>query len=195
MVKNTKGGNKHKKMARKQMGEEMEEKVRYSTCAEEIYASVAKVYGNGRILVTCNDSIDRLCVIRKKFKGRNKRNNQIQIGTYVLIGKRDWNSVSNGKMETTDLLYVYSNSQAGKLKRSDAVNDKVLSQNERHHQENSNEQQASNFFEEEEEETEEESNVDFVEEKNDNGEYFTFNYPSSEEEEEEERGDTFIDSI
>jgi len=196
MVKNTKGGNKHKKMARKQIGEQMEEKVRFSTCSQEIYASVARIYGNGRILVTCNDGIERLCVIRKKFKGRNKRNNQIQIGTYILIGKRDWNSVSTGKIETTDLLYVYSNEQSGKLKRNDAVNDKILSKNERHHQENSNDQQASNFFEEEEEEEteEEESNVDFVEENNDNGEYFTFNYQSSDEEE-DKRGDTFIDSI
>lgn len=184
MVRNTKGGNKHKKMARKQLGEPVEEKVRYSTCSEEIYASVAKVFGNGRVLVTCNDGVERICVIRKKFKGRNKRSNQIQIGTYVLIGKREWNSVSLDKMETTDLLYVYSISQANKLKRNDTINTKVLSQNERHQQETSNDQQAFNFFEEEEEEEEEESNVEFVEEKKETGDYFTFDYPSSEEEEE-----------
>ena len=89
MVKNTKGGSKHKKMARKQAGPPVEEKIRYSSCEDEIYGSVAKIYGNGRILVTCNDNIERLCVIRKKFKGRNKRNNEINIGAYILITK-EW---------------------------------------------------------------------------------------------------------
>ena len=132
MVKNTKGGSKHKKMARRNAEPPVEEKIRYASCPDEIYASVAKVYGNGRVLVTCNDGIERLCVIRKKFKGRNKRSNEISIGSYILIGARGWKSVSDDKLETTDLLYVYSQNQAHKLKYDDVINVKLLMVNEKH---------------------------------------------------------------
>jgi initiation factor 1A len=191
MVKNTKGGSKHKKMARKQAGPPVEEKIRYSSCEEEMYASVARIYGNGRILVTCNDGVERLCVIRKKFKGRNKRSNEISLGTYLLVGKREWNSVSENKLETTDLLYVYSQNQANKLKYQDVINTKFLMVNEKYnHNEGAKNQQENNnlhFLDEEEggeggEEEEEE--ICFQESnENKNEPYFEFNYSSSEEEE------------
>lgn len=183
MVKNVKGGNKHKKMARKQFGEPVEEKIRYSSCEDEIYGSVAKIYGNGRILVTCNDNIERLCVIRKKFKGRNKRNNEINIGAYILIGKRSWNSDIEGKLETTDLLYVYSSQQANKLKYQNVINQKVLSVNERNVEEDKQPQENTYFYDEEKLE-DEENIVEFKEDEEKDKPYFEFNYSSSEEEEE-----------
>jgi initiation factor 1A len=183
MVKNVKGGNKHKKMARKQFGEPVEEKIRYSSCEDEIYGSVAKIYGNGRILVTCNDNIERLCVIRKKFKGRNKRNNEINIGAYILIGKRSWNSNIEGKLETTDLLYVYSSQQANKLKYQNVINQKVLSVNERNVEEDKQPQENTYFYDEEKLE-DEENIVEFKEDEEKDKPYFEFNYSSSEEEEE-----------
>lgn len=182
MVKNVKGGNKHKKMARKQFGEPVEEKIRYSSCEDEIYGSVAKIYGNGRILVTCNDNVERLCVIRKKFKGRNKRNNEINIGAYILIGKRSWNSDIEGKLETTDLLYVYSSQQANKLKYQNVINQKILSVNERNVEEDKQPQENTYFYDEEKSE-DEENIVEFKQEEKDKP-YFEFNYSSSEEEEE-----------
>jgi len=130
MVKNTKGGNKHKKMARKSTAPTSQEKIRFSSCEDEIYASVAKIYGNGRILVTCNDNIERQCVIRKKFRGKNKRHNEVSIGTYVLVGKREWETTSTNK-EVTDLLYVYSSEQVMGLKKNQVINSKVLSCNEK----------------------------------------------------------------
>ena len=186
MVKNVKGGNKHKKMARKQFGEPVEEKIRYSSCEDEIYGSVAKIYGNGRILVTCNDNIERLCVIRKKFKGRNKRNNEINIGAYILIGKRSWNSNIEGKLETTDLLYVYSSQQANKLKYQNVINQKVLSVNERNVEEDKQPQENTYFYDEEKLE-DEENIVEFKEDEEKDKPYFEFNYSSSEEEEEENK--------
>ena len=183
MVKNVKGGNKHKKMARKQFGEPVEEKIRYSSCEDEIYGSVAKIYGNGRILVTCNDNVERLCVIRKKFKGRNKRNNEINIGAYILIGKRSWNSDIEGKLETTDLLYVYSSQQANKLKYQNVINQKVLSVNERNVEEDKQPQENTYFYDEEKLE-DEENIVEFKEDEEKDKPYFEFNYSSSEEEEE-----------
>lgn len=185
MVKNIKGGSKHKKMARRQAGPPVEEKIRYSSCNEEIYASVARIYGNGRILVTCNDGIERLCVIRKKFKGRNKRSNEISLGTYLLVGKREWNSVSENKLETTDLLYVYSENQANKLKYQDVINTKILMTNEKYNDNNNKKSQEENsnlYFIDED--TKEEEELCFQEDnEKQNEEYFVFNYSSSEEEE------------
>lgn len=185
MVKNTKGGSKHKKMARKQAGPPVEEKIRYSSCEEEVYASVAKIYGNGRVLVTCNDGVERLCVIRKKFKGRNKRSNEISLGTYLLVGKREWNSVSENKLETTDLLYVYSENQANKLKYQDVINTKILMTNEKYNDNNNKKSQEENsnlYFIDED--TKEEEELCFQEDnEKQNEEYFVFNYSSSEEEE------------
>lgn len=129
MVKNTKGGSKHKKMARKSNGPVFQEKIRFSTCEDEIYATVAKIYGNGRILVTCNDNVERQCVIRKKFRGKNKKYNEVCVGTYVLVGKREWETKSD--KEVTDLLYVYSNEQSIVLKKNQIINTNILSVNER----------------------------------------------------------------
>jgi initiation factor 1A len=130
MVKNVKGGSKHKKMARRTVNHSTQsEKVRVSECEDEIYASVSKLYGNGRVSVTCNDNVERNCVIRKKFRGKNKsRGNELRIGTYVLVGRRGFES--GKEKEVTDLLYVYSNDQVLKLKKMEEINNKFLSKNE-----------------------------------------------------------------
>ena len=121
MVKNTKGGSKHKKMARKTTDQNISrERVRYSTCDDEIYGSVAKLYGNGRILVTCNDGTEKQCVIRKKFRGKNKRGNEVAIGSYILVGRREWEKNKVG-VEVTDLLYVYSHEQTSILKKKQTL--------------------------------------------------------------------------
>lgn len=130
MVKNVKGGSKHKKMSRRTVNHSTQsEKVRVSDCEDEIYAFVSKLYGNGRVSVTCNDNVERNCVIRKKFRGKNKsRGNELRIGTYVLVGRRGFES--GKEKEVTDLLYVYSNDQVLKLKKMDELNTKFLSKNE-----------------------------------------------------------------
>ena len=135
MVKNVKGGSKHKKMARRTVNHSTQsEKVRVSDCEDEIYASVSKLYGNGRVSVTCNDNVERNCVIRKKFRGKNKsRGNELRIGTYVLVGRREFES--GKEKEVTDLLYVYSNEQVLKLKKMEEINNKFLSKNENNYEE------------------------------------------------------------
>ena len=105
-----------------------------SECEDEIYASVSKLYGNGRVSVTCNDNVERNCVIRKKFRGKNKsRGNELRIGTYVLVGRREFES--GKEKEVTDLLYVYSNDQVLKLKKMEEINNKFLSKNENNYEE------------------------------------------------------------
>ena len=109
MVKNTKGGSGHKKYARKnQGGGGGTNKTRLSQDPLEIYALCTKVYGGGMIGVLCQDGKERMCVMRKKFKGRGKRDNTVSGGVYLLVGKRDFECRSTTKKEKCDLLEVYN---------------------------------------------------------------------------------------
>jgi len=67
--------------------------------------------------VKCIDGETRLCIIRKKFKGRSKRDNMITNGSYVLVGVRDWEVVEVGKKRKCDLLEVYSSSDIEQIKK------------------------------------------------------------------------------
>ena len=119
MVKNSKGGKNAKKMGRKfASGSAMaDRRVRYSECDEEKYACVTKYHGGGQVDVMCIDGQTRLGIIRKKFRGRSKRDNFIGIGTYVLVGLRDWEVVAKGKKRKCDLLEVYSAQDIEQIKR------------------------------------------------------------------------------
>ena len=118
MVKNTKGGNRHKKMASKNFKQQRTHKLRKVREDGEDYAMVIKNSGGGHCVVKCNsDGKERTCVIRGKFKGRNKRSNQIVEGGLILIGLRDWEVVKPGKLPKCDLLEVYSRDQMGELKQ------------------------------------------------------------------------------
>jgi len=107
MGKNKFGGNKAKKMARKH-NIPVERKTRFQKEEGEIYGCCNKIHGGGQIQVMCIDGIERLCFIRKKFKGRGKKDNIINIGTIVLIGMREFETVSENKLQKSDLLEVYS---------------------------------------------------------------------------------------
>ena len=73
MVKNTKGGNKAKKMGRKFVEDETIINVRYKKEEEEIYCVVTKILGGENCEVICEDAKIRLCVIRGKFRGKKKK--------------------------------------------------------------------------------------------------------------------------
>jgi initiation factor 1A len=129
MVKNTKGGSKHKKMARKNINAEaVKEKTRLANPKEpcEMYANVTKMYGQGNCEVMCNDGVQRICVIRKKFKGRNKSRNMISVDTKVLVGIRDWEVLREGKRQKCDLLEVYHRDQYDDIKYDPKSNWNVL---------------------------------------------------------------------
>lgn len=121
MVKNSTGGNKHKKQARKNFNPKANNNLRVIKEDGEQYACVLKLLGNGMCHVLCMDSVTRLCIIRNKFRGRSRRDNTIAIGTYVMIGLRGFESVKKDKLENCDLLEVYSNESVKRLK--DAVID------------------------------------------------------------------------
>ena len=119
MVKNY-GGNKAKKQGRKFANAAQTLTVtRLSTDNDELYACCSKIYGNGKIGVHCHDGIERICVIRNKFRGRGKRGNTVQIGSWLLVGRRSFEKVNDTKKETTDLLTVYSGRDVNNLKQKE----------------------------------------------------------------------------
>lgn len=117
MVKNY-GGNKAKKQGRKFTNESHTTTVtRLSNDADELYACCSKLFGNGMIGVLCHDGKERICVIRNKFRGRGKRGNHVEIGSWLLVGRRDFEKVNDGKKEKTDLLTVYNGRDITNLKQ------------------------------------------------------------------------------
>ena len=134
MVINEKGGCKGKKVARKHLTKGKNE-LRLSHSSNEKYAIVKKLLGN-TCDVICDDGKERRCMIRGKFTGRNKRDNIIDSGAYILVGLREWvneDSCMNGggggggggggqkNVNYCDLLEVYNSSERDILRRTHGV--------------------------------------------------------------------------
>lgn len=122
MVKNTFGGNKHKGQARKLVNN-FKQTTRLRVVEEEgeLYAQVTKMLGNGMCQVICIDNQPRLCFIRGKFRGRGKRDNTLKIGTWTLIGLREWEfekQSTEKDLQKCDLLEVYSELDKERLKKT-----------------------------------------------------------------------------
>ena len=124
MVKNTIGGSKTKGQARKHITAVPTHKLRYAESEEELYAKVTALYGNGIVEVLCIDKKKRLCHIRGKFRGRGKRDNFITRDSWILAGKRSWESdeyrevKGKIKLPNCDLLEVYTDSDISRLKNT-----------------------------------------------------------------------------
>lgn len=112
---NKQGGRNHKRMAGKHVRDGIKEPLRLSKCDEEMYGRILKMNGDNAD-VMCADKVTRLLQIRKKFKGRNKRDNIIATDTLVLVGIRSWEVRNEKKKPVVDLLYVYSPNQYESLK-------------------------------------------------------------------------------
>ena len=128
MVKNVKGGSNHKRFARKNLSNKGPQRTRLADELEpcEMYAIVTKMFGQGVCEVKCNDNVLRQCIIRKKFSGRNKQSNMINVGVKVLVGLRDWEVLREGKMPKCDLLEVYNNNDVKMLKKEAKINWEIL---------------------------------------------------------------------
>ena len=107
MPKNKLGGNRAKKMGRKYSQVTIQKKTRYSKNPDEIYACCDKIYGGSQISILCSDGKSRLCFIRNKFRGRGRRDNQVSIGSWLLVGRREYETTKKG-LEKCDLLEVYN---------------------------------------------------------------------------------------
>lgn len=119
MVRNNKGGKNGKKLARKHVKTEQGDgpkKVRVPEQEGEMFACATKMLGNATVLVVDLSGQEYLCIIRKKFKGRGKRGNTIQKGTWLLVGSRGFEA-SSGKKTKCDLLEVYNDKEKQLLKQ------------------------------------------------------------------------------
>jgi len=126
MPKNSKGGSGHKKQASKYNGSYTKSKVRLVKDKDEIYAKVTSLHGNGMAEVLCNDEKKRLLIIRRRFKGRNKRDNCVSVDKILLVGLRSYEVVSEKKKQKVDLLYVYNNEDISDLKNDSSFNLNIL---------------------------------------------------------------------
>jgi initiation factor 1A len=128
MVKNVTGGSKHRSAARKQAAPVAPPVIQWVRRADEgeMYASAAKNYGGCRFGVLCSDGVERICVIRRKFK-RFRRGSDVSVGTYLLVGMREWETDKS----TCDLLYVYSQGEVNLLKQDAAFKYDMLCVNEK----------------------------------------------------------------
>ncbi len=120
MGRNTCGGSGHKKFARKHSESNSgvsHNSIRRSESELEIYAIATKMLGNKMFHCHCIDNKLRLGHIRGRFDGRNKRNNMVTPGTWILIGLREWeNSSDPKKLQQCDLLEIYSGTSKERLK-------------------------------------------------------------------------------
>jgi initiation factor 1A len=131
MVKNTTGGSKAKGQARKfTSGAKQSRALRVSTDESEVYAQVTKYLGNAMCDVICSDSVTRLCHIRGKFRGRGKRDNMVLLGSWLLVGLREWATEKKDKKESCDLLEVYGDSDKESLKNIKTVDWSVFMAND-----------------------------------------------------------------
>ena len=123
MVKNN-GGNKAKKFASKSFTV-TNKSTRFSSDPAEVYAIVNKMMGGNICEVLCVDGITRMCIIRRKFSGKGKRDNWLSKGKWILVGLRTWEA-SNKEKEKCDLLEVYSDNDKEKLIKSCHVNFRIF---------------------------------------------------------------------
>jgi translation initiation factor IF-1 len=112
MVKNTSGGTKTKGLARKHQGGAGGAgagagagggALRLPKNELEQLVVVTKMLGNGMCEVFNNDDIRFIAHIRNKFKGRNRRSNDISVNSFILIGLREWEKPA----KNADVLFVY----------------------------------------------------------------------------------------
>lgn len=122
-IGSTRSNAKVKQENRRRMGKKvLVSGLRTSDTESEMYAVVTKFFGNGMCQVKCADGATRMCIIRKKFRGRQKHGNMVSLGATVMVGLRDWEKNERNSLPKCDLLEVYSDSDLRKLKQRGVVN-------------------------------------------------------------------------
>lgn len=111
MVKNINGGNKSKRFARKDTSNVTTSILRLPSNELEHIAIVTKIYGGRLCQVLTNSNLSLRCKIRQKHSGKNKRDNNIVVNSFVLIGLYDWESTPIN----CDLLLCYEPQQISQI--------------------------------------------------------------------------------
>jgi len=114
MVKNTTGGKGSKNLARKNESFTSSGKLRLPEDTEfELFAVVTKALGNCMFHVNTSLGHQNLLLhVRGKFSGKNKRNNFISVGTFILVGLRDFQKPN---FKDCDLLDIYNDNDVKRL--------------------------------------------------------------------------------
>jgi initiation factor 1A len=115
MVRNTQGGSGHKSQARKLVSSSRGP-VRTQLEEGAHFAMVFKLYGNGMCQVIADNGEELLCHIRGKFRGRNKSNNIVSVGSLLMVGLRDFST-----KKECDLLEVYDVADVRILKSTPGI--------------------------------------------------------------------------
>jgi translation initiation factor IF-1 len=114
MTKNVKGGSSHKKQARKNNGPPIGiKKLRVSQNECETYAKVTKLLGNSMCYVEDPTNNELLCIIRGKFRGKEK----LELGSWVLVGIRSWETEKKDSKPKCDLLEIYNKEEMERLNK------------------------------------------------------------------------------
>jgi len=126
MVKNVHGGSNAKKHASKYTKQPQQRGIRLAVEDEEIYGIITKKLGNGHMMVLTLDKnigVTVMCHIGGKFKREI-----IKCFSFVLVGKREWQTVSSkASHQMVDLLEVYNDLEKNKLLKINGINWKILS--------------------------------------------------------------------
>jgi translation initiation factor IF-1 len=123
MVRNLSGGGNAKRQARKHQGGNSNTNVlRRSQCELEKYAIVRKLSGGSICVVMDEDGNELNCHMGGKFRGRNKRQNIVEKGKWLLVGLREWEKTH----KNCDLEYVYERDEIEELKSLPGMNLRLL---------------------------------------------------------------------
>jgi initiation factor 1A len=111
MVRNMTGGKGHKKGKRSTGNSKRI--IEYADEINSLYALVMSPLGDCKFLVHCNDSVDRIGVIR----GSLYKNTFITPGDVVLVSLRDFEKSKPGCKERCDIVIKYMAGEIDQLKR------------------------------------------------------------------------------
>jgi translation initiation factor IF-1 len=115
MVKNTNGGNREKRNARKDAAfkdHKSYRAVRRPEDPNEMLAVVTNRYGGKNLGVTATDKKTYRAIIPGAMTGRRRRGNEVRVGSIILIGI--WDGFGEGK---STVLEVYDDNEVAELQR------------------------------------------------------------------------------
>ena len=113
MVKNKTGGNKAKKQ------KSHAPKLDVQKDDEQMYALVTKLLGDYRIMVTCEDGVERMGTIRGSIRKRI----WFHTGMYCIVAPREFDS------DRMDVIHGYSYDESKKLHLEDLFDNEETNEN------------------------------------------------------------------
>lgn len=118
MVKNKTGGKRSKGLARKQQDSDQLHRGKIRTKEDAVketkglpgcyyYAKVVRSHGNCRFAALCDDGVERMASCMH-FAKKNRRDNNIEVGSSLLVGVADYHAAQDGKAQPCQILELYS---------------------------------------------------------------------------------------